>query len=378
MAKPIIYLDYAAATPVDPTVLEAMMPYFSQEFYNPSATYLPAKRAHQALDTARVKVAHWLGARPSEVIFTAGGSEANNLAIHGIMRKFPEANIVSSSIEHDSVLMSASRYQHRQVEVSPDGRLSLDDLSNKIDHNTVLVSVAYANSEIGTVQSIRQIAKIIEEKKTDPKRKHPLYFHSDACQAANYLDLHLGRLGVDLLTLNGGKIYGPKQSGVLYVRAGLELIPIIDGGGQERGLRSGTENLAGAVGLATALDLAQQNRQLETTRLKTLQDQFVQIIKKDFVTTSVNGSLKHRLPNNVHLTIEGIDNERLLIELEQSGILAAAGSACSASDDTPSHVLKAIGLTDAQARASIRFSMGRATTSAMMSQTIDSLRTLLK
>lgn len=373
-----IYLDHAAATPVHPRVLRAMQPYFSENFYNPSANYTEAVEVRRSLDEARSKVAHWLGARPSEIIFTAGGSEANNIAVHGVMRQFPNANIVVSSIEHDSVLVAAEHYNCRQVAVQPDGRIDLQDLVEKIDENTVLVSVAYANSEIGTVQSVRQIAKLIAEKRRQKDRKFPLYFHTDACQAANYLDLHVARLGVDLMTINGGKIYGPKQSGVLYVKAGVQLQPLIDGGGQERGLRSGTENVAGAVGLATALDIVQGDRHEEAARLQALQKDFFKQAALDLPNTSVNGSQKWRLPNNVHLTFTGHDNERLLIQLDQAGILAAAGSACSASDETPSHVLKAIGLSDAESRASLRFTMGRSTTAAMIKKTIHTLRPLLK
>lgn len=370
--QPIIYLDYAAATPLDPKVLEAMRPYFADNFYNPSATYNAARGAQQALTAARAKVAHWLGARSSEVIFTAGGTEANNLAIHGVMRQFPGGNVVVGSIEHESVLAPAHAYDCREVAVQPDGRLDLDDLGRKIDQDTVLVSVMYANNEIGTIQPIREIAKIIAAKRlerqsgTKVSRPKPLYFHTDACQAANYLDLHAARLGVDLMTINGGKVYGPKQSGALYVKAGLRLSPLISGGGQERGLRSGTENVAGIVGLASALDLAQSGRREEANRLKALQDDFFQGLEKALPRAAINGSRKWRLPNNAHLTLPGQDNERLLIQLDEAGIMAAAGSACSASNQTPSRVLGALGLSDSDARSSIRFTMGRGTTPVMM------------
>ena len=261
-----IYLDHAAATPVDPNVLSAMQPFFSQNFYNPSANYSAANEVRKSLESARSKVAHWLGARSSEIIFTAGGSEANNLAIHGVMRQFPKANIVVSAIEHESVLVAAEYYDIRLVSVQPDGRLDLEDLAKKIDKNTVLVSIMHANPEIGTVQPLRDISKIVAEARRSSSRKLPILFHTDACQAANYLDLHVARLGVDLMTINGGKIYGPKQSGALYVKAGVELLPLIDGGGQERGLRSGTENVAGAIGLAEALDIVQSTRHDEVAR----------------------------------------------------------------------------------------------------------------
>lgn len=342
-----------------------MKVYWTDNFYNPSATYGAAREVQKALLVSRAKVAHWLGARPSEIIFTAGGTEANNLAIHGIMRQFPKGNIVASSIEHESVLAPSSAYDLRQVAVQPDGRLDLGDLNQKIDENTVLVSIMYANNEIGTIQPIREIAKIIAEKRQQ-RKSQPLYFHTDACQAANYLDLHVSRLGVDLMTINGGKIYGPKQSGVLYIKTGVRLLPLIQGGGQERGLRSGTENVASSVGLAAALELAQSGRRQERARLQDLQRLFFESLSKEIPHLVINGSRKYRLPNSVHVTIPGLDNERLLVQLDEAGILAAAGSACSASNEIPSHVLRALGLSDAEARASLRLTMGRDTTRAII------------
>lgn len=373
--KSVIYLDYAAATPLDPRVHAAMEPYFSDQFYNPSATYNRARKVRQAIDAARSQVAHYLGSKTSEVIFTAGGSEANNLAIHGIMRQYPDANIVVSSIEHESVLVAAQRYDCREVAVKPDGTIDLIDLEKKIDDQTVLVSVMYANNEIGTIQPLRDISSIIAQKRSARHRskvaERPLYFHTDACQAANYLDLNVARLGVDLLTLNGGKIYGPKQSGALFVRGGIQLQPLVDGGGQERGLRNGTENVAGIIGFSKALDIAQTMRHQEAKRLLAIQQDFIKLITQAIPTVVINGSLKRRLPNNVHLTIPSKDNERLLIQMDEAGIIAAASSACSASNEEPSHVLKAIGLSDQDAQSSIRFTLGRSTTSDMIDRTVE-------
>ena len=370
----MIYLDHAAATPLDGRVLAAMRPYLDGQFYNPSATYQAALTVRRGLETARSRVAHWLGARSSEVIFTAGGTEANNLAIHGVLRQFPQGNVVVSAIEHESVLAPARQYECRVVKVMPDGRLDLADLQAKIDDRTVLVSVGYANNEIGTIQPIRAVAKIISDKRRQRGVKSwPLYFHSDAAQASNYLDLHVARLGVDLMTINGGKIYGPKQSGGLYIKAGLTLVPLISGGRQERGQRAGTENVAAAVGLAAALELVQSGRHDEVWRLHDLQQQFLELVGAKLPHAIVNGSLKHRLPNNIHLTIPGQDNERLLIQLDETGVQAAAGSACSASNQEPSHVLKALGLSDEAAQASLRFSMGQATDAAAIERTINLL-----
>lgn len=373
------YFDHAAATPLDERVLAAMQPYFSEQFYNPSALYDAARQTHKALQSARERIAVVLGVRPSEVIFTAGGTESDNLAIHGVMRRFPDAHIVTSSIEHDAVLRPVERYKHTAVNTDEHGIVAPAHVQQAITESTVLVSVMYANNEIGSVQPIKRIADVVQAVR-DERRKNgndlPLYFHTDACQAAEYLDLHAKRLGVDLLTLNGGKIYGPKQSGVLYVRGGIELMPLIDGGGQESGIRSGTENVAACVGLATALEIAQANRKEEAHRLQALQQQFFKAVAKELPQIIINGSQKLRLPNNLHLTLPGYDNERLLVQLDEAGIQAAAGSACSASSDEPSHVLSALGLSDEVCRASLRFTMGRGTTAEQVAYLVETLKRL--
>lgn len=372
--KAPIYLDYAAATPLDSKVFEAMRPYYTDQFYNPSATYLAAKGVARELASARTKVAGVLGTRPAEIIFTAGGTEANNLAIRGVMERFPGANIVVSAIEHDSVLAPAGQYDCHQIGVGPDGTLDLEALEAAIDDQTVLVSVMYANNEVGTIQPLKDVSAVIERKRAERQGGLPLYLHSDACQAANYLDLHVSRLGMDLLTLNGGKIYGPKQSGILYLGAHVELAPQIRGGGQERGLRSGTENVAQAIGFAEALIAAQDMRHEETERLQDLQRYFFTEITAALLQVVVNGSRKKRLPNNLHVTIPGVDNERLLMQLDEAGILAAAGSACSASDEEPSHVLRTMGVSEADAQSSLRFTMGRQTTKADIDTLLETLK----
>ncbi len=378
-----LYLDYAAATPLDPEVLAAMQPHLIDNFYNPSATYAPARKVADDVEQARATVAHWLGSRPAEIVFTAGGTEANNLAIHGVMRQFTDKNIavnvVLSGIEHDAVLLPAAQYDSRTVAVGPDGIVSLDSFKDSIDDSTVLVSIMYANNEIGSIQPLKDIAQYIKRVRDERRlqgNELPLYLHTDACQASNFLDLHAARLGVDLMTLNGGKMYGPKQSGLLYVRAGVELKPLIVGGGQERGLRSGTENVAACIGLAKALDSAQNNRHQQQARLQDLQALFLRQLASKLPQAYVNGSLKKRLPNNVHITLPGKDNERMLLQLEAKGILAAAGSACSASSQEPSHVLRAIGLSDADAQASLRFSMGRLTDDTTITTVVDALTEL--
>lgn len=374
-----IYLDYAAATPLDIEVLELMKPYFSQLFYNPSADYDLAKTIRQAIDQARSKVAYHLGAKSSEIIFVAGGTEANNLAIRGVMDSYPDGEVLISSIEHESVRAPASLYAHQQIAVADDGRLSLADLKVKLNDQTILVSVMYANNEIGTVQPLKDIGRVINEVKKDRFRrgvKRPLYFHSDACQAANYLDLHASRLGVDMMTINGGKIYGPKQSGALFIDQSIELRPLTLGGGQERNLRSGTENVAGIVGLAAAFDKAQINRQTNGVKSVELRDYFIERLLS-LKGVQINGSCRFRLPNNINVRFTSQDNEYLLIALDQAGIMASAGSACSASSKESSHVLLALGLSDMQARSSLRFSLGIQTNKKEIDRTLSVLKGLI-
>jgi cysteine desulfurase len=377
--KPI-YLDHAAATPMDPSVLEAMLPYFTDNFYNPSATYLPAVAVRKDLDAARQRVALVLGARPSEVIFTAGATEANNLVIRGVLEQYPGSNVVVSSIEHESVLKPAHSYDCKEAPVNPQGVTDTEALMACIDERTVLVSVMYANNEVGSVQPVHQISLMMQEISRERRKAGntlPLYLHTDAAQAPAYLDLHVSRLGVDFMTLNGSKIYGPKQTGILFASSQARFKPQILGGGQERGIRAGTENVAGAIGLANALELVQNRRSDETARLRTLQNLFFDLLEQHLPQAIVNGSRKHRLPNNVHVTLPGQDNERILIELDEAGVLAAAGSACSASNEEPSHVLRAMGASDADAQSSLRFSMGRGTDEAAVRKTVEILSSIV-
>jgi len=375
----MIYLDHAAATPLDDTVFTAMQPYFTAQFYNPSANYLPALGVRAKLEQARADVAAELGAKASEIIFVAGGTESDNLAVTGVMHAFPDANVVVSAIEHDAVLQPAARFDRKITAVSSEGILDVEDLMSQIDDKTVLVSIMYANNEVGTIQPLRRVTQevaAIREQRRKAGNALPIYVHTDACQAANYLDLHVSRLGVDLMSLNGGKIYGPKQSGVLYVASHVRLEPIIYGGGQERNYRSGTENVAACIGFAKALQLAQMQRKEESERLGELRDTAMRRISELLPGAIVNGSLKHRLPNNIHLTLPGTDNERILVELDRRSILAAAGSACSASDDEPSHVLRAMGISDGAAQSSLRLTMGRETNEQAVLSAIKSLAEL--
>lgn len=362
---------------MDPMVYEAMQPYFTELFYNPSANYMAAKQVSADLGQARAGVAHWLGARPNEIVFTAGGTEANNLAIHGVLQQFPDGNIVTSAIEHESVLAAAQRYPCREMGVTPAGIIDVQQLAKAIDDNTVLVSVMYANNEVGTIQPLREVATILAAHRRARRaagNSRPLYFHTDAAQAAAYLDLHASRLGVDMMTINAGKIYGPKQAGALFVSSAVRLHAQVLGGGQERGLRSGTENVAGAIGFAKALTLVQERRYEEGRRLQQLRDLFIRLVTEARPDVVVNGSRKLRLPNNVHITLPGADNERLIFQLDEAGILCAAGSACSADSGEPSHVLRAMGVADSLSRASLRFTMGRYTTEKHVRIAVEKLK----
>lgn len=371
-----IYLDYAAATPMDPEVIAAMQPYWTEKFYNPSALYLAARAVNADIKSARAKVAGILGAKPSEIIFTAGGTEANNLVINGVMQQFPDAELIVSAVEHDSVLEPAKSHNALIAPVDSNGVVIVAELQKLISDKTVLVSVMLANNEVGSIQPVAEIAHLLTEVRSQRQKvgnKLPLYLHTDAAQATNYLDLHVSKLGVDLMTINGGKIYGPKQSGILFVKTGVQLLPQIMGGGQERGVRSGTENVASIIGFAKALELADSRRKTEAERLKKLQKEFIDQIEITIPGVIINGSRKNRLPNNVHITIPGKDNERLMMELDECGIQCATGSACSASSDEPSHVLKAMGIGDADAQSSLRFTMGAHTDVSGITKTVDSL-----
>lgn len=379
--KSKIYLDYASATPLDTIVADVMRDYATKHYYNPSALYLSAKSVHKDLEQARADIASWLGARPSEITFTSGGTESDNLAVSGIMQQHKGANAIFSAVEHEAIRAPMQQYDAKEAPVKPNGLLDLLALKELINDKTVLISVMLANNEIGTIQPVKSLTAMVSEVRADRQKrgiKMPLYVHTDACQAAAYLDLHTSRYGVDLMTINAGKIYGPKQCGALFVKAGVILKPQIVGGGQELGLRSGTENVANILGFAKALGRVQKHRAGESKRLQDIQQSVVKKLATKLPNIVINGTQKHRLPNNIHITVPGTDNERLLMELDERGIMVAVGSACSASSDEPSHVLKAIGLSDKQAQSSLRVTMGRKTTAKDMAIFVEQLTDILK
>lgn len=363
MKRAVNYFDYAAATPLLPEVLVAMRPYLTERFFNLSALYLSARANRQALESARQTITQNLGVKPTEFIFTAGGTEANNLAIKGIMDNHPGGNVIVSSIEHESVLVPASNYDCYQAAVDKTGFVKLTDLTQKIDDQTVLISIMYANNEIGTIEPLKAIAQIVKNINISRQQrgiKKPLLLHSDACQALNYLDMQVAHLGVDLMTINAGKIYGPKQCGGLYVKSGVILKSQIDGGGQESGLRSGTQNLANIIGFAAAVQAIRQNYQAEGRRIAAIRDDFVKTLQAKISGLIINGPVSQgRLANNANLSFIGQDNERLMMMLDEMGYQVATGSACSASSNQPSHVLAAISQSLSSAKGSLRISFGR-------------------
>lgn len=369
--KTDIYLDYAAATPIDQRVLAAMMPYFSERFYNPSSPYEPAVQVRYEYNRAKATIARAIGAVPDELVMTAGATESINLAF-----SVAEGHVVVPAIEHHAVLSAARQHDYTEVAVDARGRVTVEALKAAIRPDTTLVSVALANNELGTLQPISDIARMIagvREERRASGSKIPLYMHSDASQGAGLIDIQTARLGVDLLTLNAAKVYGPKQVGLLWAHRHVAIQPTVVGGGQERGLRSGTENVAGTIGYATAMAQATDQRKRESKRLRNLRDQLQKKIISALPDTLVLGDQSHRLPNFLTVAWDGIDAERLIFVLEQRGVYVATGSACAANSGTRSHVLTAIGLTDSEADGSLRLSLGASTDQTAVDQAADEI-----
>ena len=358
----MLYLDNAATTPVRPEVLEAMMPYLTRWFGNPSSHHTVGEAAAGALDDARARVARVLGMRAGDVIFTSGGTEANNLAVKGIgigsWQSSGRRHVVTTPIEHESVLESA-KYLERvhgfavtRVPVDHVGRLDPDAVARVLHTDTALVTFGYANNEVGTVQDVAAIAAVARE------RGVPV--HIDAVQAAGWLPLNVADLGVDAISLAGHKLGGPKGVGVLAVRGRVPLEPLLHGGGQERGRRSGTEDVAGAVGFATALELAEAERAESSARVSALRDGFIAQVLGSVPSAQLTGDPVHRLPGTASFTFAGTSGEAVLLELERRGVVSSSGSACAAGSDEPSHVLIAMGIPAEVAQTAVRFTFPHA------------------
>lgn len=359
-----VYLDHAAATPLAPEVWEAMEPYWTERFYNPSAPYAPARAVRAEIEVARGRLGRVIGSKAGNITLTAGATEANNLAFGAV-----RGQVLTDAIEHESVLACAEARGGVVVGVDSCGRVEASTVRNALvsEPHIELVSIELANGEIGTVQPIREIARVVADermRRLEAGDKTPLLLHVDASQAAGYVSINVSTLGADLMTLSAAKIYGPKQVGLLWHADGVALRPLVLGGGQEGGVRSGTENVAGAVGFARALELAEGMRVQEAKRLRGLSRRLRQGLcaRLEGVVFSGPAAEKGRLPGLVHASFAGVEARRLVVALERRGVLVGTGSACAASRMRVSHVLRAIGLPDEVAQGSLRLTLGRSTT----------------
>lgn len=371
-----IYFDNASTTPVDPRVLEVMLPFFTENYGNPESRHHLGKLAKIEVDNAREEIAKILNCRASEITFCGSATEANNLAILGYARnnKNKGKHLITSKIEHSSILepfrqLEKEGFDITYLNVDKDGFVNPNDLKEAINDNTILVSIIYANNEIGTIEPISKLGEICATKN--------IIFHTDACQAAGAKSLDTKELNADMLTINGSKIYGPKGVGVLYVKREIDLEPIAFGGGQENGLRSGTQNVANIVGMGKALKIADEEREKNNQHLITLRDFLISELLK-IPNTRLNGSRTIRLPNNINITFTGIDAQRLILTLDDKGIYISAGSACNAGKGTPSKVLKSIELSDEEMTGTIRITLGKNTTAEDIQYTIDTFKEIIE
>ncbi len=371
-----IFLDYASATPVAPEVLRTMQPFFTDNFYNPSSLYHQARSIRDVIDSCRDRVAMSIGAHSDEIVFTTGGTEADNLALFGVMNAHTnkQKHIIVSAIEHQAILNTAQELERLGVRISilpvdQSGIVDLKRLASLITNDTVLVSVMLANNEIGVIQPLKEIAKLAHA--------HGSMLHTDASQAFGLMPISVALLHVDLLTINSGKIYGPKGAGALYIKRKTVLHPQIFGGAQERSLRPGTENVPAIVGFAKACELVIANLATEPERLKKLRDRLMAGLLK-IPGTRLHGDYDCRLVNNINIGFSDVEGDALLLFLDEAGIMVSAGSACKATDVSPSHVLMALGLSAKEAKSSLRFSLGRGTTEADIDYVLEVLPSIVE
>ncbi len=386
-----IYLDYAATTPVDEAVFEAMKPYFCEKFGNASSAHQFGREAREAVEKARKQVADFLSCEPKEVVFTSCATESNNLAIKGLIKGFKfsvsgfknKPHIITTNIEHHCVLHACEELEKdglaevTYLPVDSDGLVGVEDVRKSIKENTILVSVMYANNEIGTIQPIEEIGAMIKKYNEDslirPTRSgNKLYFHVDAVQAINYLDCNVDKLGVDLLSLTAHKFYGPKGVGALYVRKGAPIARIQDGGEQEFKLRAGTHNTAGIVGIGAAIESMKYNVS-SIKEIKRLTDKLIDSVLTKIPNSKLNGSREKRLPNNANFSFPGAEGEAILLALDLEGVAVSTGSACASENLNPSHVLTALGLGPEETHSSIRMTLGKHTTEEEIERVLDIL-----
>ncbi len=378
--KTKIYLDYAATTPVDAKVFKAIEPYFVKKYGNPASIHFWGQEAQAAIDKARDQVTKFLNCKPSEIVFTGSASESDNLAIRGLFKALKrrkalpagrqgagqEIHIITSQIEHKAVLETCEDLEKDGIKITylpvgKDGIINIDDLKAEITPETDLVSIMYVNNETGAIQPIKKIGRLIEE--ANKNKEHRIFFHTDAVQAANWLKCNVDELKVDLLTLSGHKIYGPKGIGILYIRHGTPVSSLITGGDQEWGLRAGTENIAAIVGIGAAIKQVKSQKS-KVKSIEELRDKLVEGVLTKISESKLNGSEKseERAPHIANFSFKGVEGEGLVVSLDQEGIAASTGSACTSRALLPSHVLMAMGLTDLQAHSSLRVSLGKYTT----------------
>lgn len=355
-----LYLDYAATTPMDPEVIKAMSPYFTDTFGNPSSIHSFGQQAKSAIEEAREKIASFLGAKTEEIIFTSGGTESNNFALKGIAfaNQKKGNHIITSSIEHHAVtepckFLESIGFKVTCIGVDKDGLVNPEDIKKAITDKTILISVMHANNEIGTIEPIKEIGKLAHQ--------HDIYFHTDAVQSFGHLPVNVDEFNVDLLSASSHKLYGPKGVGMLYVRKGTRMVSFMHGGDQERRRRASTENVPGIVGFGKAVEIARDKMDEETNSLTRLRDKLIKEILRRIDRTRLNGHPVKRLPNNVNVSIEFVEGESLLLNLDMEGIAASTGSACTSTSLEPSHVLLALGLSPELAHGSLRFTLGRYT-----------------
>ena len=372
-----VYVDHSATTYVKKEVLDEMISYFSEKFGNASSPYKIGREAKQAVDDARKKVADAIGAEPAEIYFTAGGSEADNLVIKGIAyaNKGKGNHIITTKIEHPAVLNTCKALEKEGFEVTylsvdESGFISLSDLRNAIKDTTILISIMFANNEIGTIQDIQEISKIAKFK--------DVYFHTDAVQAVGNIQIDVEKLGIDALSLAAHKFYGPKGIGAAYIRKGIKFSPVITGGHQERSKRAGTENVPAIVGLGKAIELANTNLESYNDKLRDLRDYTIDRILNEIEYVKLNGDREKRLPGNVNISIKGVEGEALLLMLDLKGIYASSGSACTSGSLDPSHVLLAIGLKHEVAHGSLRISFGECNSKEDADYIVDSLKEIVE
>ncbi len=373
-----IYLDYAATTPLDPRVLEAMMPYLTEHFGNPNSLHTFGRVARKAVDEAREQIAALLHCHPSELVFTSGGTESINLALRGVAAAYRDKgnHIVTTAIEHHAVLHTCKALEEQgfvvtYLPVDEHGLVTPEQVAEAVTGRTILVSVMHANNEIGTIEPIAEIAQAVKEKRPE------VLVHTDAVQTVGHIPVDISELGVDLLSFAAHKFYGPKGVGGLFVRRGTKLVPQLTGGGQERNRRSGTENVAGIVGMAKALALAVEEMATEMPRLQALRDELIAGVLARIPESRLNGHPTQRLPHNAHFCFRGVESETLLLQLDWHGIAASSGSACSSGSLEPSHVLLALGLPYDWVLGSLRLTLGRFTTREDIQRVLEVLPNLV-